>query len=120
MIFSATHADYLAKECFRSVVNEHVLKTAEILLAACADVVAQPHVVTEVAKRSGKIVLFGMQWLATIAQAERLRVDTSPAFANFGVHRCNFTTALPDALETDHPQPLDKGPVMTIVELSGS
>ena len=51
MFLSAAHSNHVSEECFRSVMHENVLKTTEALLTARADVVAEPHIVAEVAER---------------------------------------------------------------------
>jgi hypothetical protein len=73
------------------MMHEHVLSPAKNLLAAGADIVSQPHVVSEVAERGREIVLFGMQRRATITEAERLGVDASAALASLRVHTIYFT-----------------------------
>jgi hypothetical protein len=52
MFLSADDANHVPEECFRPVMHEHVFKAAEILLAACANEVAQPHVIAKIAEGS--------------------------------------------------------------------
>ena len=47
--------------------HENILKATEFLLTARADIVAEPHVIAEVAEGSREIVFLSMQGVATVA-----------------------------------------------------
>jgi len=66
--------------------HENILKATEVLLTLRADIVAESHVIAEVAEGSREIVFLSMQGLATVAESGRLRVDASAACTLLGVH----------------------------------
>ena len=83
---SAFHTNHPSEEGLSTVMHEHIFKTAEILLTAVADVVAEAHIIPKVAKPSRQIMFLGVQRLTAVTQTEWLSVDAPAAFASLGVH----------------------------------
>jgi hypothetical protein len=62
-------------------VDKHVLVLTEFGLAASANEIGEPYVITKIAKRSRKIMFFLVEWLVAITKAGWLCIDTSACVA---------------------------------------